>query len=899
MDPTNSGGFLGGQRALAVRVLSSGAAIRLLASPIPGESDAFNVGPCFLLSTQQVADIGWHEPSQTLFASVPATGGAYSNHLVAIDPTTGAVTNAYPIGENPGQIELAPGADWLVVTLRDGAVLRRFDITTRRAGALYPLDISTDPVRFAYDFCVVPGLADSVVVEARDRDSHGNTWRVGLRRYDSGVPVSLPNLDASGGWLLEPLSAGGQVLLSPPLVKGNAATDVILATATNFSQTGVTYRDGLVYDDSGNFFSAGNLAWLGAYPGVLGQFDRHALTEVSASARRVFYLAGYFNCGWSFYKFKVYDRDLLQPWMEELAVPGLGSPPARFLRLGTNGLAYTTENGKLGFIRPDLIESPGPPADLHLSLEPSTAVAAVGTDYSFTLFLSNAGPGLASVVRVTNALPANTVVAQTSPSSGTVTMTGSAFTWRVAALAGGATATLQVTLRFGNGGWQTNLVYALGFEADPVWSNNVGRLPLCVQLPSGVPGAFPINFASEDLLYDPARDRLLLSVGNGLGGLSNGLAVLNPHSGTVESFVGLGQRPGKLARSDDGQFLYVSLPTTGQVRRLDLPTLGNALEFSLGGVQLYTGQWVWRPFFAGDMAVAPGAPDTLVVCHRVPFLSYVFPEYGSHIGAYRNGLALANVTTNGDWQVEFDPDSNTLFAFDNGELRRCLLEAEGVRFVETYPRFYWGRDDLEYGAGHLFSTAGRVIQLQPFRMAWLVSGVETASLVEPDAAANRLHYLIQTNGWRIRTCRLDRQRWLGDVPLPDVAGTPSSLIRWGTNGLAFRTSSNQLFLIRSPLVSPEAAADLGLQLGGPATALEPGGEASLTLNLTNQGPAPAVAVQITNRFSPLVTLVSVSGSHGSWSAQDGVIVWSLPPWRPGPRPRSLARFAPARRAWSR
>jgi hypothetical protein len=47
--------------------------------------------------------------------------------------------------------------------------------------------------------------------------------------------------------------------------------------------------------------------------------------------------------------------------------------------------------------------------------------------------------------------------------------------------------------------------------------------------------------------------------------------------------------------------------------------------------------------------------------------------------------------------------------------------------------------------------------------------------------------------------------------VPYVAGTPTSLIRWGTNGLAFRTTSSQVYIIRSPLVQPQANSDLGVQ----------------------------------------------------------------------------------------
>ena len=874
LTPTNTGSFNAGQCYLSVQVLEPAVSVRLHAVMPPGQSDAFNVGlPVFWAAPQAVSDVAWHEGSQTLFATVPATGGVYSNRLVAIDPATGLVTNSYPLGgTDAGQIELAPSANWLYVALSNSFALQRFDINTRVAGLKFALGSNPELRRFAYDFCVPSGLADSVVVETRDQDVMGSTYRAGLARYDGGVPVALPNFDASGGWLLESLPSGSQVLLSSPLAKGNAATGAILATATNTLRSPIKYRDGFVYDDGGNFYSAAHLGWLGAYPGVLEQVYHTALVEVIPARRRMFYLAGYFNFGASFYKLRVYDRDLLQP-LFQLSVPSSAGAPARFISYGSNRLAYVTGNRELWFIRPDLIQSDAAPADLHLSITSAMPVAVVGTDYNFTLTLSNAGPGLASIVRITNSLPANVTVLATSTSTGSVALANSAFTWTVAPLPPGSNATLYVTARFGTAGWQTNLAVALGFETDPVAANNIATLPLYVELPPQGLGVFPINAATEDLCYDPGRDRLLLSVGSAPGGQNNGLAVFDPYRGVMDSFTSLTKRPTRMARSDDGQFLYVSLPDEALVRRLTLTNLSQNLEFALGGEDIFG---VWYPFYAADLAVVPGQPESLVAW-RVRRAGPMASEYGWGLGVFDDGVMRPNVTAaGGNWRVEFDADAGTLFGFNNGDLRRCTLDAGGVSFAETFPQFYSAGDDVEYASGQLFSTAGRAIETNPFRVAWLVAGAETATLVEPDAAANRIYYLIQTNGWQIKVHELDSRRWLGSLPVPNVVGTPSSLIRWGTNGLAFRTSSNQLYVIRSPLIQPEASAAVAVQLSGPATPVQPGEDAVITLNLTNSGPASASDLQITNLFSPAVAIVAANPSAGTSSTNGGQIVWSLP-----------------------
>lgn len=876
LDLTNSGSFAGGQVYLSPVIKSLGKAVRLISSPIPGSSDAFNVGlPPFVKSDQMVADIAWHEPSKTLFASVPANGGAHSNRLVAIDPVTGLATNSYPLGGvDPGQIEVSPNANYLYVSLSNRFALQRFDINTRVAGLKFGFGSTPETTRFSQDFCVPSGMADSVVVSLYEQNALGSTAMVGFRRYDSATPAILPNFDANGGWMLEALPTGSEVILIPALARANAASGAILAVGSGDFRHAMKPIDGVIYDDGGSTYLASQLKFSGFYPGVLDQFYHTALPQVNSAARRVFYLAGYSNFGWSFYKLRIYDRDLYHP-IVQLAVPGTAGAPSRFIRYGTNGLAYATGNGELWFIRPDLTQPDVTPADLRISVAPVTPSAVVGSDYHLNITLSNMGPGIVSLARVTNALPANATVKVINVPNGNVVITNSAFTWNVSELAAGSNAVLEVALRFGTAGWQTNSTWAVGFEIDPDAGYNAVTLPIHVELAPQQIGAFPVNAPSEDLIYDPARDRLLLSVGASATGLSNGIAIYDPHTGRMDSFVPLGKQPGRMVRSDNGQFLYVSLPADGLVRRLTLPNLVQDLEFELGGETI---NGTWYPSYASDLATVPGNPNALVVW-RVRQSGPMAGEFGRGIAWFDNGVMRTNVTdVGGNWKVEFD-SAGTLYAYNydynTGQLRPCVVDVGGVSFGEALPQFYSAGDDVEFAAGRLFSTAGRVIETQPFRITWVIPGAASGTLVEPDPAANRLYHFTQTDGWSIKVHELDRYRPLGSIPIPQLTGTPRTLIRWGTNGLAFRTSDQQLVVIRSPFVQPEAAAALTLNLNGPTVLNSIQEPALLTLTVTNAGPSNAIGLQITNRFFPAAIIDSVNTTTDSWATPPNQIVWSL------------------------
>ena len=870
IDPTNSGNFFQGQKYIGFLVRAPGHAVRLRCLEYPGQSDPFTIiPPAFYSVSQPVSDITWHTASQTLLASVPANGGVYSNRLVAIDVSTGQVTNSYPVGFDPSQIEMSPAGSYLYLAISNRAALQRFDLNTRTAGIKFALGTNSSPLRIAADFCVPPGLSDSVVVDARDQDV-SSTYRVGVFRYSSGTPISLPNFYASGGWLLESLDTSFDTILSPPLARGNASSGAILATAANFGGNAVSYRGGQLFDDHGNFYSTSSLGMLGSYPNVLDQLNYTALPEVDTGFRRVFYLSGYFNYGASFYDLKVYDRELLQP-LFELPVPSTTGSPTRFLRCTSSVLAYVTGNGQLWFIRPDATQPPASAADLALSFSGLPPFATVGSNYTFSMSVSNGGPGLASILRVTNSLPFNASLVQASGSTGSVAVGSSGFTWTVSPLSPGSKATLQVTLNFNTAGWQTNMTWALGFESDPVFANNIVTLPLYVQLPPSELGVSMLNYSSEDVLYDPVRERLLLSVGAGVG-QSNGLAVFNPYNGLTESFTGLGKKPSKLARSDNGQYLYVSLPVDALVRRFDVSTLSQNLEFALGGEYI---NGTWYPFYAYDMTVAPGSPQSLVAW-RVRRAGPMASEFGQGIALFQNGIMASNVTDSGGyWKPVFDTNANILFGYNSGDLRRCSWDSNGVSFVERYSTFSAG-GELEYGSGEFFTSGGRAVDYQPFRVAWLFAGAEGSSLVEPDSASGRVFFLTQTNGWQVLTYDVASRRFLGSISISNVFGTPSSFIRWGTNGLAFRTSSNQLFIIRSPLVRPDAAADVSLLISGVSGPIPVCSNISYTLTVTNAGPSKATNLQITNSFSVATSIASVSTNIGVWSTNGGVLVWALP-----------------------
>lgn len=76
----------------------------------------------------------------------------------------------------------------------------------------------------------------------------------------------------------------------------------------------------------------------------------------------------------------------------------------------------------------------------------------------------------------------------------------------------------------------------------------------------------------------------------------------------------------------------------------------------------------------------------------------------------------------------------------------------------------------------------------------------------PDAPNNRVFYLcseINPPDGSVKIKAYDTQTFLslGEIRVAGIVGAVGRMVRWGTNGLAFRTAGGQLFLIQTSLVS--------------------------------------------------------------------------------------------------
>ena len=279
------------------------------------------------------------------------------------------------------------------------------------------------------------------------------------------------------------------------------------------------------------------------------------------------------------------------------------------------------------------------------------------------------------------------------------------------------------------------------------------------------------------------------------GPSGNTITGINPSTGQIVSSIFIGSEPNRLALSDDGKNLYVALDGAAAVRRYEIATQTAGPQFTLG--QSLSGD---GPFYADVLAVAPGQTEAVVVSRKTPGDS-------RSLAVFDNGAARTNIvnSSNGALLLEF-ANANTLFAYENGpfsglRLLRLRLADDGLSVEQSVNNLPYLGGDMKFSSGLLYTSSGKVINPDSLTVTGDLGATGPGALVAADANVGRVFYL--TGNGPVRTLRAFNQTTLdsrGALDIPGVIGAAGSLIRWGANGFAFRTSFGQVFLIQTLLV---------------------------------------------------------------------------------------------------
>lgn len=324
--------------------------------------------------------------------------------------------------------------------------------------------------------------------------------------------------------------------------------------------------------------------------------------------------------------------------------------------------------------------------------------------------------------------------------------------------------------------------------------------------PTPIPGRVVPLAGVTDLVYDSVTQRIYASV-QGNPGSPGSVVPIDPVTSTVGAGIPVGIAPTRLARSDDGQFLYVGLDGQSAFQRITLATSAVA-TFPLGNSAFCGAR------FVEDMQVLPGNPNAVAISRKRGGCS---PRHDG-VAIYDSGVArpVTSQDHTGSNVIEFSASSGTLYGYNNETtefgFRRLTVDATGVSETSVFDSFDGNLIqgfgvDIRFGGGKIYTTNGQVVDPTVPSVLATFGLPGFGNLVVPDAGLDRVFFLSLdslTSRWSLRAFDMTQVPPVrfGREDIANIAGNPGSLIRWGAKGLAFRTSGGQVILIESTALIP-------------------------------------------------------------------------------------------------
>jgi len=378
-----------------------------------------------------------------------------------------------------------------------------------------------------------------------------------------------------------------------------------------------------------------------------------------------------------------------------------------------------------------------------------------------------------------------------------------------------ATGTLTVTLKppagLGSGIYTDSVQIQVCFDSACTKPANQGQFTLpvnyVVDASAGTDFTMQtIQNSIQAMAWNATNQRIYAITPSYAATNPNSLLVINPASATIESVVSFGESsdPAFLAVSDDGQFAYVAMGIANQVVRVNLSTLiiDETLTLSQSSV---------------GIAVAPAQAHTVAVAiyNNVTTLT-VFDDAVQRTQTFSTGSEEIPLL------FGWGTDATTLYAYDEsvsgGTMYQLAAAASGLSISHQTAGIVMQQssfNDIQLDGGLLYTGTSGVFNpatnttLPPYPLQSSSGNLVSSQSFAVDTALGRFYAMTDDQPFGLTTGDLTIEgfnltsrapTWIARFASPQEG---RSLIRWGTNGLAFVTGgvTPSLVLISGSIVS--------------------------------------------------------------------------------------------------
>jgi hypothetical protein len=316
-----------------------------------------------------------------------------------------------------------------------------------------------------------------------------------------------------------------------------------------------------------------------------------------------------------------------------------------------------------------------------------------------------------------------------------------------------------------------------------------------------VPGASVTSVVKVDvpatfLLYDQFSDRFYASVPDTAPAYASTVIAIDPAGGAVIGSVALGKNPGVMGVSPEGGTLWVGVDSAGQLRRVDIASLTPSTTISFGGM------------VAREIKVRPGQPGAIAVERRI------LPTTGSSgtvMFVDGNRLPVAPDPYHANTTFVFNETGTFLYGFNgfSSEFGFHTLEVhpDGLLEVNSTSGLIGSYNvHFDYAAGRVYTSDGNVIDAERrIRLGKFDIGLPVYERgVYADPQLGRIFWLTSNI---LKVFDMNTLSLLASITLPITVYQehPSvdmmRLVKWGTDGLAFR-DGKEIYILRTQLAAP-------------------------------------------------------------------------------------------------
>jgi hypothetical protein len=775
----------------AADIASAGTAIITVANPIANGGTSAgstffigsSAGAGFAVSVinQAANDLAFDPLHRVILLSVPGAAAAHGNTISALN-LSGNVISSQFAGSEPNVLALSRDSQFVYAGIDGGSQVKRYALPAFTLDTSYSLGTSgfSGPLT-ALDLQVAPGTSHTSAVVSSGANPSGK-----ITIFDDATPrINFATNGNSLQWGASASSLFSSQTFGNDLL--SLFVDVTGAIQIHDFTSFLTGRRIHFDPATGRVYSDGGAVLDSATGAAVATLQASGLMVVDSQQNAAYVLEQPFSGGNA-----TIDKFDLTHFVKtgSITITGVNGTAGRLIRWGENGLAFNTSDGHVLLVGGNIVSPistatppaaplptppapvpPGPSTPIISSLHPGSAAAG--------------GPDVALTITGTN-FTASSVV----QFNGTPLATGFTSSSQL-------TATIPAAQIVGGGADRIVVV-------DPNGTSNPSLFFVGATAATGTGGTSvavtSINQAANSLIFDPVHQVFFISVPGSANSLGNTVTALDL-SGNVISSQFAGSEPGALVVSDDGLFLYAGINGAGKAQRYALPSFNPDISYSLGTPNQF------GPAAALDLQVAPGAAHT--AAFATGSVTASFEQDGVVI--FDDATQRTNRAFTAASSIQWGAGNTTLLGADSfgSDLLVMAVDANGVTGLhDFFPFTQSTRVHFNAATGFAYGNDGHVADPATGTVvgSFAVGSPSATNLMIPDSSVGKAFFLSQTQNAgpttvTLQSFNLTSFALLNSITIPNLNGTVQTLVRWGSNGLAFSTSKGQIVLLGGSFVN--------------------------------------------------------------------------------------------------